>query len=68
MEQFEKWQKEALRFHYSPNTYGGAEMGWKAALEWVLSIDSGFCTCGCPNDSWDNPSVLAQIEKELSNE
>ena len=37
----------------------------RAALEWVLSIDSGFCSCGVPNDSWQEEGVLAKIEKEL---
>ena len=38
---------------------------WRAALEWVLSIDSGFCSCGVPNDSWQEDGVLAKIEKEI---
>ncbi len=43
-------------------------VGWIEALEWVLSLDSGFCSCGCPNDSEDNLAVLHQIKKELNNE
>lgn len=43
------------------------QRGWKSALEWVLSIDSGFCKCGVPNDSVENKAVLFQIEEELKN-
>lgn len=44
-----------------------AREGWSAALKWVLSIYSGFCNCGCHNDSTDNPAVLHRIKKELDN-
>ncbi len=30
---------------------------WKAALNWVLSLDSDFCQCGC---------LEMQIEEELN--
>ena len=67
---FDKWLDEAEvpPEHQPMGWYAwerGAQSGWRAALEWALSIDSGFCSCGCPNDSEDNPSVLHQIEEEL---
>ena len=37
MKQYERWQKKVLKHEYSPNVPRGAEMGWKAALEWVLT-------------------------------
>jgi hypothetical protein len=40
MTEFEKWQKKALREYLSPNVYLGAELGWKAVLDWVLSLNS----------------------------
>ena len=73
MKEFEKWCKN----NYNPDEdltasedfkegyKDGREDGWKAALEWVLSIDSGFCSCGVPNDSWQEDGVLAKIEKEI---
>lgn len=64
MKAFKEWNK---RRNPEPNAvfYLNRMEGWKAALEWVLSIDSGLCNCGSPNDSWDNPSVLARIKEEL---
>jgi hypothetical protein len=43
--------------------------GWRAALEWVLSIDSGFCNCGMITTEADDNEIfisnLTQIKQEL---
>lgn len=49
MKAFEKWWNNAHReIWLSRSTKKvAAEDGWKAALEWALNQDSGFCQCGC---------------------
>ncbi len=59
-----KYQSLPVNFHlWSQDKI--AELWWKLALEWALSIDSGFCSCGVPTDSWQEESVLAKIKDEL---
>jgi len=72
LKEFEKWFEES-NIEWSPSFPGYtfdditsvSEQSWKAALEWVLSIDNGFCSCGCLNDSYENESVFTQIKREL---
>lgn len=66
MKEFEKWFKLYAKENPWRKDSDMIKDAWKAALEWALSIDSGFCSCGCPNDSVDNESVLMQIKKELN--
>ena len=67
MKEFKKWwKKDSMEGDWDYERY--AERGWEAALEWVLSIDSGFCSCGVPNDSWQEEGALAKIEKELKDQ
>lgn len=78
MSHFERWLKKIKWDNKTAAKLGGfsvwgkgyrqgLENGYYEALKYVLSIDSGFCSCGCPNDSADNPSVLSKIEQELEN-
>lgn len=58
MKKFEKWYKIKCKKEQNPNVYYGAELGWKAALEWVLSLP-------CEPD-FSLPDDI--IKKELNNE
>ncbi len=35
MKEFEKWYKKEHKRESNPNVFYGAELGWKAALEWI---------------------------------
>lgn len=67
MEEFEKWQKKALKHEHSPSVYYGAEQGWKAALEWAVEkcekLDDSFIL-----DCWCFNIVQNKIEEELNGE
>jgi hypothetical protein len=68
MKEFEKWWK-AYAFNRFLLPDNCAKAGWKAALEWVLSIDSGFCNCGMITTEADDNEIfisnLTQIKQEL---
>ena len=40
MKAFEEWYKKEHKREGNPNVFYGAELGWKAALEWALSLHS----------------------------
>jgi len=61
MKQFENWQKKALKGYLSPNVYLGAELGWKAALEWIVkTTDEHYYAF---EDKFD---VIKMIKEELN--
>jgi hypothetical protein len=65
MKAFEEWQEKALKNYLSPNVSLGAEMGWEAALEWVLTQR----TTGIEEDgsiSYCNYVSLDVIKEELN--
>lgn len=50
----------------------GFRQGWKAALEWALKQDPGFCACGAMNVIYDGeeykPTLFDVIQQELREE
>lgn len=73
--EFNKWydniEKEYPMYQdkdgYNIGNYRALRIGWKAALRWVLSIDSGFCNCGAMNVDVDS-CTYDLIEKEWKEE
>ncbi len=72
MKEFDKWFERWLKNNSNcikRNFYHASKIAsydaWKAALEWVLlRANSGFCQCGCIEDSIMNEFGLSNEEKE----